>query len=131
MFKAFLGFFVIGLTSVGLFAANFDDVVWNDEVVEEKVEAGFGITFLLEVIASKEVSSLYQELSKLGRVSIFAQKLPPQNANETKTTRLTFEAWQKTSFLEREKVKTLVVDCFSNTNIMDDAPTYYRIVTNN
>ena len=131
MFKKFFVFFAFGFMASVISAANFDDVVWNSKVVEEKVEAGFGARFLLEVVGSKEVSGPYQELSKLGHVHIFAQKLLPQNQNESKTTRLTFEAWQPSGFSEAKKVKTLVVDCFSETGFRDGGSTHYRIISNN
>lgn len=105
----------------------FDNVIWGNAIVTEKVEAGFGTYAMLELINAEEIAPHYQNLRKYGRVRVFVQKLAPQNEGETKTTRYTFEAYRRIGFTQSELTATWTVDVYSSINIMDDVPNYYRI----
>lgn len=109
--------------------ATFDDVIFYNELTPEgeKIEAGFGIPFLLNLIEDKNVRPFYNEMRSLGFLRIYVQKLVPQNEGETKTTRLTFEAWRKTGFGRSELAASWTVDQYSSANCMDDGSDYYRV----
>lgn len=105
----------------------FDEVVYGDQIVTEKVEAGFGMHKVLELVEEDEIRPHYLALREYGAIRVFAQKLEPQNAGETKTTRYTFEAWRRVGFVGSELAATWTVDVYSYRNIMDHRPDFYRI----
>jgi hypothetical protein len=108
-------------------APTFDEVIYGDQIVAEKVEAGFGMHTVLELIEADEIRPHYLALREYGAIRVLAQKLEPQNAGETKTTRYTFEAWRRVGFVGSELAATWTVDVYSYENIMDHRPDYYRI----
>jgi hypothetical protein len=125
--KSYFFFFAL-FVSVNLWAGNFDEVVYGDEIVSEPVLLGFGSYKLLDVIANDQIRLLYEELRSLGTLEISVQKLSPTNDGETKTTRYTFVAWRQIAFTARKIAATLVVDRYSRTGIIDADPDYYRVV---
>lgn len=106
---------------------NFDDVVYDDNIVVQKVEAGFGTLRLLEIIDRDEVRATFDELKKLGRIEVSVQKLKPKGENLSKVTKYTFTAITMTGFLTFKNKANFSVETYTDYNWADGGPTKYEV----
>lgn len=130
LFSMFLlGFNVLASDADPEGAMTFDEVIGNGELHQEQIKAGFGTLKLISYLTNSQVDQAFKALSNLGKIGkIYAQILPPQNEDETNTTRFTMVAFRNTSFTTQVKTGELVFDRYSYAGIMGASPDYFRIV---
>ncbi len=106
---------------------SFDQVVYESDIVSEKIQAGFGTMKLLEVVDQVEVRPVYDELKSMGVISVAVQKLHASSYHSSKRTVYTFTATQRRGWTGKKDVAYFTVETYYLTGISDADPTRYKV----